>query len=260
MTTEEIDVLLRGYEALCRGDVDTVLASVDPEIEWRPGEIAPEGGGVHRGIAGYRQFLESWRESFEGFRLEPELCLVKDDRVIVVARQRGEGRGSGVAIDVEVVHVWTIRDGVGTAWWGASTLEQALEEVGAERLGIVLHGYEAFNRGDIEGALDNLAEDVVWHTYLVPGPGGGTYRGHEGVRELWRDARNVFGEFRNEPERMIEAGDHVVALIRVCGRGKGSGIEVEASIAHLHMFEGGRVARVESYEDRGEALRQAGIT
>ena len=47
--------------------------------------------------------------------------------------------------------------------------------------------------------------------------------------------------------------------MRVCGTGKESGIAVEARIAHLFTFKDGLVVRVESYEDRDEALRAAGL-
>ena len=120
--------------------------------------------------------------------------------------------------------------------------------------------YAAFNAGDIEGSLLLIHPDVEWHTYIVPGPGGGTYNGHEGVRQLWSDARNIFGDFRNEPERIIDAPpDRVVAFVRVCGTGKESGIPVEARIAHVFTFKDGLAARVQSYEDRDEALRAAGL-
>ena len=123
----------------------------------------------------------------------------------------------------------------------------------------VLTGYEAFNCGDIEGSLTILHPEIEWHTYIVPGPGGGTYNGHDGVRELWSDARRVFGEFKNVPERLFEAGDHVVAFVRVEGVGTQSGIAVQARIAHVHTFRDGKVIRVESFEDRDEALRAGGI-
>ena len=47
-----------------------------------------------------------------------------------------------------------------------------------------MRGYEAFNAGDIEASLDVLDPEIEWHTYIVPGPGGGSYHGHDGVREL----------------------------------------------------------------------------
>jgi uncharacterized protein len=130
----------------------------------------------------------------------------------------------------------------------------------SEHVEVVRRGYEAFNVGDIEGSLALIHPEVEWHTYIVPGPGGGIYNGHDGVRQLWSDARNIFGNFRNEPERIIDVPpDRVVAFIRVCGIGKESGIPVEARIAHLFTFRDGLPVRVQSYDDRDEALRVAGI-
>jgi ketosteroid isomerase-like protein len=258
VTEGEIDALLKGYEAWNRGEFDAIDGVLDPEIEWQPGFGALEEG-EHRGIDGFRSFIESWLESFDDFHIVPELLVQKGDRVVVVAHQEGRGHGSGIELEARVVHVWTIRDGLAVGWWGPRTLEEALEALGDEKLELALHSYEAFNRGDVESALVPLDPEIVWHTWIVPGPGGATYFGHDGVRELWNEARNVFGEFRNEPERLIEAGDRIVAFIRVCGVGKGSGAEVEARIAHVLTFIGEKVVRVESYGDRDEALRAAGL-
>ena len=127
-----------------------------------------------------------------------------------------------------------------------------------EQTELVRSGYDAFNRGDIEGSLTVLHPEIEWHTYIVPGPGGGTYRGHDGVRELWSDARRIFGDFKNIPEEVMEVGERVVAFVRVEGVGRESGVPVEARIAHLYDFRDGKIARVQSFEDRDEALRLAG--
>jgi ketosteroid isomerase-like protein len=131
--------------------------------------------------------------------------------------------------------------------------------VSEEHVEIVRHGYELLNRGDVESALELVDPAIEWQTYLVPGPGGGLYRGHDGVRELWRDVRNVFGGYRNDPEELIDAGDKVVAFICIRGRGTRSGVEVEARIAHLFTLSNGKILRVQSFEDRDEALRMAGL-
>lgn len=129
----------------------------------------------------------------------------------------------------------------------------------SDGLEIVLRGYELFNRGDIEGSLDMLHPEIEWQTYIVPGPGGATYRGHDGVRELWSEAQRIFGGFKNIPEEVYEAGDRVVVFVRVEGVGAKSGAPVEARIAHVQTIRDGKVIRVESFEDRDEALRAAGI-
>ena len=120
--------------------------------------------------------------------------------------------------------------------------------------------YDAFNRADNEGALRFIHPEIEWRTYLVPGPGGGTYRGHDGVIQLWSDVRNVFDDYRNEAEQFFARDNRVVAFVRFSGRGRESGVDVEARLAHLFEFEGGLVRRVRTYEDRQQALAAAGIS
>jgi ketosteroid isomerase-like protein len=259
MTEDDIRVLLDGYEAWNRREFDVLAEVLHPEMEWEPA-FGDLNAGVHHGADGFRRFVDSWLDSFDDFSIHPELLVQAGDTVIIVAHQHGRGQGSGVELDARVVHVWTIEDRQARRWWGPRSLDEALDAIGEESPAIVLRGYEAFNRGDIEGALGELHPEITWHTYLVPGPGGGTYRGHDGVRELWSDARNIFGDFRNEPERVIAVGDRALAFVRVCGRGKESGIEVEAKIAHVYTFREGKVATVESYEDREEAMRAVGVS
>jgi ketosteroid isomerase-like protein len=130
----------------------------------------------------------------------------------------------------------------------------------SENVEVARRGYEAFNRGDIDGALESMHPEIEWQTYIVPGPGGGTYHGRDGVRQLWSDARGIFGEFRNEPERFIEVPpDRVVAFVRICGVGRESGVPVEARIAHVLTIKDGLAFRVQSFEDREEALQHVGL-
>jgi ketosteroid isomerase-like protein len=128
-----------------------------------------------------------------------------------------------------------------------------------DRVDMVRRSYESFNANDIDAALAMFDPDIEWHTYIVPGPGGGVYTGHAGVRELWSEAKKIFGDFRNVPEQMFDAGDQVVAFVRVEGVGAMSGAAVQARIAHVITFRGNKVVKVQSYEDRDEALRAAGL-
>jgi ketosteroid isomerase-like protein len=258
MTEDDIRVLLDGYEAWNKGEFDVLADLLDPELEWEPG-FGDLNAGVHRGAAGFRAFVDSWLESFDDFRIQPELLVQAGDRVVVLAHQHGRGRGSGIELDAHVVHVWTVAGGKATSWWGPRTLDDALEALGEPRLVTMLRGYEAFNRGEVDEAISAFDPDVVWNTYLVPGAGGGTYHGHDGVRELWADVRHILEDFQNVPERLIATDDGVVAFVRFSGRGRESGALVEAKIAHVITFKGAAAVRVDSLEDRDEALRAAGI-
>jgi ketosteroid isomerase-like protein len=58
---------------------------------------------------------------------------------------------------------------------------------------------------------------------------------------------------RLEAEELIGSGDRILALVRWRGRGKGSGIEMDAEGAHMWTFRDGLVIRFEVYRDRDEA-------
>jgi ketosteroid isomerase-like protein len=129
----------------------------------------------------------------------------------------------------------------------------------SDRVDYVRRAYEAFNRGDLDTAIDFMHPEIEWHTYIVPGPGGALYRGHDAVRELWADAKRIFGDFRNVPEEVFDAGEHVIAHVSVEGVGARSGAPVQARIAHLYSFRDGKIVSVRSFDDRDEARRAAGL-
>jgi len=72
------------------------------------------------------QYLEAW----EYFRLEPREYIPVDDRVVVVIHAFGRGRGGGVAIEHDLAHVWTFRDGLAVRHASFSGRAEALAAVG----------------------------------------------------------------------------------------------------------------------------------
>ena len=55
--------------ALNRGDVDGMLARMDPDFEWTPLEASPVAR-VYRGHEQVRRYVEDWITTFEGLRIE----------------------------------------------------------------------------------------------------------------------------------------------------------------------------------------------
>jgi ketosteroid isomerase-like protein len=50
-------------------------------------------------------------EVWEEFRLEPDEFVDGGDRVVVIGRWVGKGRGSGIEVQRPVAHVFTLHDG-----------------------------------------------------------------------------------------------------------------------------------------------------
>ena len=108
-----------------------------------------------------------------------------------------------------------------------------------------------------EPAWAAMDPDVVW----VIDPGAflaGTYRGHDGVRTLFRRLAEVFGQFRLEVDEFFDAGDCVVALGRFRVSGAQSGATGTQQIGVVVRLDAGKSSYT-SYLRRREALEAAGL-
>ena len=119
---------------------------------------------------------------------------------------------------------------------------------------------EAFNRGDVDAALEALDAEVEWYPAVQPMLGERTvYRGHQGVRDLFRELFEVYLEFQIEDAEFQDLADRVVATCRVRARGKQSGAESDSPFGYLFEFRNGAVVRVRAFLDPKEALEAAGL-
>jgi ketosteroid isomerase-like protein len=119
-------------------------------------------------------------------------------------------------------------------------------------------GYEAFNRGDVQGALEFIHPDVEVHTGSeLPDPQ--VYRSREGFLDNIREWSDIFEELRYEPEEIVENGDRLIVIVRVSGRGRGSGAGFEQRQAHVWTIRQEKAVRLEFYLDRAEAEQAAGV-
>lgn len=68
MSQENVERVLRGYEAFNRGDLEAASAGFDPNIEWVPLETLPDDAPV-RGQEGVRRWWRMWREHMDDLRI-----------------------------------------------------------------------------------------------------------------------------------------------------------------------------------------------
>ena len=94
---------------------------------------------------------------------------------------------------------------------------------------------------------------------VLLGGEGTVYRGHEGVRELYRDMTEAFTEPQAEQLEYRDLGEQVVAIGRLRGRGRESGASTETAIVWLVEFRNGKAVQVHEYLDPAEALEAAGL-
>jgi len=68
-----------------------------------------------------------------------------------------------------------------------------------------------------------------------------------------------FSDLDASIEEWIDAGDDVIALLRVTVRGRKSGVPVEHHEAHVWTVRNGKLWRLRIYETREEALKAVGL-
>jgi ketosteroid isomerase-like protein len=123
----------------------------------------------------------------------------------------------------------------------------------ADAKDVIVASYEALNDGDIDSAMDALAEDAEWHESEVL-PDTGVYRGREAIRSFLTDFLASWERFDQTVEELRQKGDRVLVLIHLEATGRGSAADVDARYAHLWTVSGGRGIRVDAFYDRDEAL------
>jgi ketosteroid isomerase-like protein len=116
-------------------------------------------------------------------------------------------------------------------------------------------------RGDYDNAfVDNFHPDVeIVPPSSYPDTPESGYRGPEGMLRWFQQLDEIWDDWRFEAERFLDAGDRVVAFVRVSGSAKQSGAALTISTAHVLTLRDGRVTRVDVFLDRPEALEAAGL-
>lgn len=112
---------------------------------------------------------------------------------------------------------------------------------------------------DPERFYEMLDPDVVWDISDTASPMAGIYRGKDEVRAFYRRWSSAFSDWNYDIERMVEAGDDVVVIVREHGHGRGSGVQVQMRRANIWTFKEGRVVLFRSFSSPADALRAAGL-
>jgi uncharacterized protein len=130
-----------------------------------------------------------------------------------------------------------------------------------EDVEVVRRIYDAAARRDSEAVLERYdpAVELDARALGLVAPNDGTYRGHKGLRALFGEWHEAWGEIEYSYDELIDAGDQVISVVERHARGRSSGIEVEREFALLWTVRGGKVVRVVWFLSREEALEAAGM-
>jgi ketosteroid isomerase-like protein len=134
MSEENVELVRRLYAlgdllSLSPDQIDRAFRDyLDDEFEARLPPDYPEGEPVFRGREGVAQMSAMIRETWAEWHFEPECFLDAGDRVVVFVHIVGKGGASGVPVELESTHVWTIRAGRAASLHAYRDRAQALED------------------------------------------------------------------------------------------------------------------------------------
>jgi ketosteroid isomerase-like protein len=118
----------------------------------------------------------------------------------------------------------------------------------------------AFNRGDLDAWLEYFTDDIDYRAVEGAPDDHGPIEGKDALRAYVEDWRETFDDFRTEPTELIDAGeDRAIAVMRISGRARLSGVEVDLTFAVVYTLRDGKVARGREYWTRDQALEAAGL-
>jgi ketosteroid isomerase-like protein len=97
MTPGNLDLVMEGFRAMERGDLDAIVDLADPDVTF----VNPDGAlepGTREGKEGLRIGLGAILDVFEDLRFDHQRIVETGDRVLLTGTFSARGKGSGMQI------------------------------------------------------------------------------------------------------------------------------------------------------------------
>jgi ketosteroid isomerase-like protein len=130
----------------------------------------------------------------------------------------------------------------------------------SQNVELLYRSYDALNRRDLDAYLA-LMDSEMELTPRILEMEGGSFRGHDGVREWWRTLFAVFPDFSSEVLEVREPRpDCLIVRIRVRGHGVEGGAPFEEVWWQAIKARDGKAIWCQNFGTEAEALEAAGLS
>jgi ketosteroid isomerase-like protein len=126
-----------------------------------------------------------------------------------------------------------------------------------ENVELVHRALDAFNRRDLDAALELMHSDVEFGSRLAAMEGG--YHGHEGIRRWWQTILDTSPDRAIEIVEVRDLGEVTLTLARARGHGAVSYVPYEETIWSVARWRGKKAAWWAVFPTEAEALAAAGL-
>jgi|SRR5215211_1663483 len=127
-----------------------------------------------------------------------------------------------------------------------------------ENVEVVRRIYASWAAGSSPAESNLLHADIEWvnpSDALEPG----TRTGIDAFTSITEELDDTIGDFRMDVERFIDAGDRVVVIATMRGRGSASGVEVENRHGSVWTIRDGKAVRFQWFSEPSQALEAVAL-
>src|SRR5579871_1973907 len=134
-----LQILQGAYADFMSGDVPSVLAVLDPKIEWAEAEghpYKPDGKPWVGGDAVVEHLFQRLATEWDGFAVTTGQFYDAGDTIVVEVRYTGVYKATGKRLDSQACHIWKFRDGKITSlqqYLDTGQMQDAMGTLDAER-------------------------------------------------------------------------------------------------------------------------------
>lgn len=129
-----------------------------------------------------------------------------------------------------------------------------------ENTEIVRVALKAFGENGLDAAAEFWHPDINWRAVEGSVDDAGEIQGIEAMRRYAHEWLDTFDDVRFFPEELLDLGDdRVVAVQRLSGRARLSGVTTELRYTVGYTVRDGKIVRGREYNEKAEALRAVGL-
>jgi ketosteroid isomerase-like protein len=128
----------------------------------------------------------------------------------------------------------------------------------SENIELVKRSFEALGSRDLDALLGLYDPDVQFLPLTGTRVGTGGYRGHDGVRAYFEEARELWDVLEPHGREYVDLGNRVLVAGSCRFRGRSSGAESEPACAWVVGVRDGRIVSHRTCASYDEAVQSAG--
>jgi uncharacterized protein len=130
MSQENVEIVKEFTRFFEEGDRAEWREHFDPDVVWDTSASSMPSAGIFHGYEGVERFFRDWLGTWTDYEIATRECLDAGDSVVIVFRQRGTGRESGIQIERDFFGVYDLRESKVVRFRMFESREEALEAAG----------------------------------------------------------------------------------------------------------------------------------